>query len=176
MRRRRSPLVALLALGVCVLAAWIFVAPGLTYRRIQDAAARGDVEALSEMVDFPALRASVKQNVQNTVARGISGDDPGVVAAATGMVVGRLAGPLVDAAVTPAGIAALTRGQRPSRDPKAKRKDEPRMDVDRGWESPRRWAARYRDPESGDETIAVILRRDGMRWRLTGVRFGPDVR
>lgn len=175
MSRRRGPFLPLLSLALCVLGVWMFLAPNLTHRRIQKAAERGDVAALEEMVDFPALRVSVKENVQTTVARGISRDEGNAFAAIGGMLAGAVVRPLVDAAVTPAGIASLMRGQEPARDGKP-RKDEPRRTVEKGYEGFSRWAASYRDPETGEETVAVILRRDGLRWKLAGVRFGPDVR
>jgi hypothetical protein len=43
--------------------------------------------------------------------------------------------------------------------------------MERGYEGMGRFEVRYVDRESGDERIALIMRRDGLDWKLTGVRF-----
>lgn len=170
MKRRFLPLLSLL---LCVAAAWLYFAPYLTYRTLQRAADRGDVETLNEVVDFPALRASVKDNVRNSVSRGIQGDG-GLMGALGGALAGALVSPLVDAAVTPTGISALTEGRDPRDGDRGE--DEPREKrrVKKGYEGLNRWVVSFRDAENGGEQHALILRRDGLGWKLSGVRFGPD--
>lgn len=172
--KRRS----LFALVLCVFAAYVYFTPYLAYGRITDAADRGDVEALNEVVDFPALRTSFKENVKTAVSREISADAGNPFAAMGGALAGALTGRLVDVAVTPAGIAALTRGDDPrhgDRDGDGEDKER-RADVeqDRRYEGLNRFAVRYLDPETGGEHFALILRRDGLGWKLSGVRFGRD--
>jgi hypothetical protein len=176
--RRRSPFVPLFSLALCVAAAWLYFSPYLAYRKITRAAERGDVEALNDVVDFPALRTSFKDNVRTAVSREISEDQGNPFAVVGGALAGMLTGPVVDAAVTPAGIAALTRGDDP-RDRERRdgdEREERRSDVerDRRYEGLNRFAVRYLDPKSGGEQFALILRRDGLGWKLSGVRFGKD--
>lgn len=170
--KRRSYL-PLLSLMLCLAAAWMYASPYLAMRKLQRAAERGDVATLNEVVDFPALRTSVKDNVRSSVARGIQSDG-GLAGALGGALAGALVSPLVDAAVTPTGIAALADG----RDPRDRDgdDDEPRRErrVERGYEGLNRWVVSYRDAENGGEQIALIMRRDGLGWKLSGVRFGPD--
>lgn len=174
--RRRSPLVPLFSLALCVFAAWLYFSPYLAYRKLTRAADRGDVEALNELVDFPALRTSFKENVKTAVAREISADADNPYAAMGGALAGMLAGTVVDAAVTPAGIAALTRGNDPTEgdaatgDGGARENDD--VERDRRYEGLNRFAVRYVDRASGGEQFALILRRDGLGWKLSGVRFG----
>ena len=52
----------------------MYFSPYLAYRKLTRAADRGDVEALNELVDFPALRTSFKENLKTAVAREISAD------------------------------------------------------------------------------------------------------
>lgn len=176
--RRKSPLVPLLSLALCVFAAWLYVSPYLAYRQLTRAADRGDAQALNDVVDFPALRASVKENVKLAVAREISADEGNAFAAVGGVLAGALVGGVVDAAVTPAGIAALTRGNDPTDgdgrgDPERKNRDLKR---DRRYEGVNRFAVRHLDRETGREQFALLLHRDGLGWKLSGVRFGRDAR
>ena len=178
--RRKSPFTSLFALAICVAVAWMYFSPYMAYRKISRAAERGDVEALNDVVDFPALRTSFKDNVRTAVSREISDDAGNPFAAVGGALAGMLTGPIVDAAVTPAGIAALTRGDDP-RDRKRRgdsddEREERRSSVerDRRYEGLNRFAVRYLDKETGGEQFALILRRDGLQWKLSGVRFGKD--
>ncbi len=178
--RRRSPLVPLFSLALCVFAAWMYFSPYLAYRNLTRAADRGDVEALNELVDFPALRTSFKENLKNAVAREISADADNPLAAMGGALAGMLTSRVVDAAVTPAGIAALTRGNDPTEGDGADQADEnarenENVERDRRYEGLNRFAVRYLDKENGGEQYALILRRDGLGWKLSGVRFGRDV-
>jgi hypothetical protein len=176
--RRRSPLVPVFSLALCVFAGWMYFSPYLAYRKLTRAADRGDVEALNDVVDFPALRTSFKENVKTAVAREISADTDNPYAAMGGALAGMLAGTVVDAAVTPAGIAALTRGNDPTEGDAAKgdagERENENVERDRRYEGLNRFAVRYMDRESGAEQFALIMRRDGLGWKLTGIRFGRD--
>ncbi len=178
--RRRSPLVPLFSLALCVFAAWMYFSPYVAYRNLTRAADRGDVEALNELVDFPALRTSFKENLKTAVAREISADADNPLAAMGGALAGMLTSRVVDAAVTPAGIAALTRGNNPAEggdgadEANAELQNES-VERDRRYEGWNRFAVRYVDRQNGGEQYALILRRDGLGWKLAGVRFGRDV-
>jgi hypothetical protein len=173
---RRRSFVPLFSLMLCVAAAWLYFSPYLAYRKITRAADRGDVEALNDVVDFPALRTSFKENVKTSVAREISANRDNPFAAIGGALAGLVTAPIVDAAVTPAGIAALTRGNDPREDDGDDDDKESRMERDRRYEGLNRFAVRYLHPETGAEQIALILRRDGLTWKLAGVRFGRDAK
>lgn len=167
---KKLPLFSLL---LCAAAAWFYFTPYRTVDRLQAAAERGDRAALNEMVDFPALRASVKSEIQGTVGRGIQRDG-GLAATLGSAVTGMIVGPVVDAAVTPEGINLMLKGRRPN-DDRASDDDgdwRERTKIDRGWEAPDRFVVRYRDRESGDHQVALVMHREGLRWRLAGVRFG----
>lgn len=174
--RRKSRLLPLFSLTLCLAAAWLYFSPYLAYREVTRAAERGDVEALNQVVDFPALRTSFKENVRTAVAREISGDAGNPFAAVGGVLAGLVTGPVIDAAVTPSGIAALTKGDDPRDGERDENAGEPRTDVerDRRYEGTNRFAVRYLDRETGAEQYALILTRDGLRWKLSGVRFGRD--
>lgn len=164
----------LFSLALCVAAAWLYFTPYMAVNKLQAAAERGDAQALNEMVDFPALRTSVKSEIQGSVARGIQ-KDGGAFAALGSAVTGVIVEPAVNAAVTPEGISLLMKGRRPtdnadedSDDGKSWR-DE--VKIARRYEAADKFVIQYRDKETGDDQIALVMRRDGLRWRLAGVRF-----
>lgn len=164
----------LFALALCVAAAWFYFTPFMAVNKLQAAAERGDAEALNEMVDFPALRVSIKSEIQNTVADGIS-KDAGVFAAIGSAVTGVIVEPVVNAAVTPQGIGLLMKGNRPGDDDaESDEKWRERVKIDRGWEAADKFVVQYRNRETGHEQIALVMRREGLRWRLSGVRFGEN--
>lgn len=175
MARRRSPFVPLLALALVAAIGWVYFGPHMALKKLQAAAESGDIEAMNELVDFPALRTSVKENATTAVSRELSNRTrlPGV-GAIGGILAGRVVNPVVDLAVTPSGVAALTSGRLPTgRDEDgARRRGLPEgLKMKRGYEGMGRFEVRYVDRESGDERIALIMRRDGLNWKLTGVRF-----
>ena len=102
----------LLSLALCVAAAWLYFTPYMAVNKLQAAAERGDAQALNEMVDFPALRTSIRTEIQSATGRGIQ-KDGGVFAALGAAAAGFVVGPAVDAAVTPEGISLLMKGQGP---------------------------------------------------------------
>lgn len=167
----------LFALVVFAVAGWLYFTPYMALNKLQAAAEAGDTQALNEMVDFPALRTSIKGEVQSAVARGIQ-KDGGIFAALGSAVTGMMVDPVVNAAVTPEGIGLLMKGRSPTDDEDSKEDDENwREDVKIGrrYEAADRFIVQYSDRESGDERISLVMRRDGLRWRLAGVRFPGSV-
>jgi hypothetical protein len=169
----------LFSLALCVAAAWLYFTPYMAVNKLQAAAERGDAEALNEMVDFPALRTSIKSNVQGAVSRGIQ-KEGGVFAALGAAATGMIVDPVVNAAVTPQGISMLMKGGTPG---DRKRNDDGEDDgkswrddvkIGRHWEAADKFVVQYRDRDSGDQRIALIMHREGLRWRLSGVRFPTE--
>jgi hypothetical protein len=96
---------------------WVYFAPHLTVRTMRLAAERGDAEALAAHVDFPALRNSVKTQLADTVNDRIS------ERVGTGMLrdlgtglAGAMAGPMIDATISPQALTLLFAGRGLARD------------------------------------------------------------
>lgn len=162
------------SLALCVAAAWLYFTPYMAVNKLQAAAERGDTQAMNEMVDFPALRTSIRTEIQSATARGIQ-KDGGVFAALGAAAAGFVVGPVVDAAVTPEGISMLMKGRSPGDDGDDSAEDGEKwrddVKIQRRWEAADRFVVQYRDRQSGDERISLVMRRDGVRWKLTGIRF-----
>ncbi|HET7232581.1 MAG TPA: DUF2939 domain-containing protein [Longimicrobium sp.] len=181
MAKRRSGLGSLLLLAVLFAGVWLYYTPYLAMNKLQKAAKAGDTQALNELVDFPALRESVKQNVRSAVNNEV-GRHAGPLGQLGGLLAGALASPLVDTFVTPEGIAALTEGQRPGRghrggiDSVAHERSKD-VKVKRGYESMDLFVIHFVDKNDGKEKMALVMHRDGFtNWRLTGVRLPSATR
>jgi hypothetical protein len=163
----------ILSLALCVAAAWLYFTPYMAVNKLQAAAERGDARALNEMVDFPALRTSIRTEIQSATGRGIQ-KDGGVFATIGAAAAGFVVGPAVDAAVTPEAISLLMKGQGPGSREKDADNDESWRDdvkITRRWEASDRFVVRYSDRKSGDERVTLLMHRDGLGWRLSGIRF-----
>jgi hypothetical protein len=173
---RTSIFAASAAGALLVIAATSFASPWWTLNTLRTAAARHDGGAVAAQVDFPALRASVKEQMQLSLKRDMGNADGGnpFAAVGTGLAMA-LVNPLVDAVVTPAGVAAMVEHGKVSigkahPEPEAPGaepvRDKPHYALHyRGWD---RVALTARDGGS------FILRRDGLwGWKLAGIELPP---
>ncbi|WP_457097560.1 DUF2939 domain-containing protein [Lysobacter sp. P5_B9] len=94
------------------IAGWIAAGPFLTIHAIRSAIQEQNAAKLSQYVDFPALRASLRQQVDDYVVRRAG---PDMQANLFGAVALQLASGatdgIVDALATPAGLAAVMEGR-----------------------------------------------------------------
>ena len=185
MAQDRRRLVRLAWIGAVVLAAlvaWTASGPWRAMAGIHRAVEAGDAQALARHVDFPALRASLKPQVQDRIVRAAGGDAQAGPFAAFGLGVATgLAGGLVDAMVTPAGLGAIMEGRkvwdRLGNVPPGAPSGTPAADADAApgprlrLESPSR-ASAVVTLDDGSELTLVLARR-GLQWRLTEIRLPP---
>ncbi|MEO5641501.1 MAG: DUF2939 domain-containing protein [Sphingomicrobium sp.] len=164
-----------LALGGAA-AGWWFASPWWTLKAMREAAAAHDERKLSAYVDYPALRESLKDDVMRRITTdGRGAEGLGAIGA---QVANAIAGPLIDAAVTPQGVQAMFDGEQAARQPGATpetkagqlpplpaAKDRPV--IERGGLNQFRVHAR----EPGSATM--VFRRDGLGWKLAGVDLPP---
>jgi len=173
-------LAAALALA---LLAWTAAGPYLTIRAIGNAVQARDEVALAKQVDFPALRGSLKAQLADRIVRGTDDlvqDNP--LAAFGRTVATGLAGGLVDAMVTPAGLGAIMEGTRtwdrmgsgprPSgNEAAAEAGPRPLQDAEHRFESPSRFTATVHD--ASGRPVVFVLTRKGLNWKLSDIRLPP---
>lgn len=173
--------IALVVLALLALVAWIGAGPFLTIHAIRGAIQDQDAAALSEHVDFPAVRTSLKQQIDDYVVRRAG---PDVQSDLLGSIALRLAssatGGMVDAAATPLGLAALLEGRNFWQRLDGSRRNEdtpyaaaPARDPLEGaryrYESPSRFTATVLNAD-GDPVVFVLTRK-GLKWRVSEVRL-----
>ncbi|MCA8092198.1 DUF2939 domain-containing protein [Burkholderia anthina] len=116
--RLKSLLIVALAVVVVAAIGYAYASPYVALGRLKSAIDARDAQAVSEYVDFPSLRISLKQQVTEELMRRIDlvkKDNPFAVIGA--LIGSALIGPLVDAYATPEGVAALMSGIPPRGNP-----------------------------------------------------------
>jgi hypothetical protein len=95
-----------------VLVGYIALGPYLTLLKLKNAVAERDADAVSECLDYPALRQNLKEQVERAIKTQVGAATP-LAALAAGVAVS-VADGLVDRLVTPEGLAELMAGQKPA--------------------------------------------------------------
>ncbi|WP_321785024.1 DUF2939 domain-containing protein [Burkholderia pyrrocinia] len=117
-RRLKPLLVVVLAVAVITAIGYAYASPYVALGRLKSAIDARDAQAISEYVDFPSLRISLKQQVTEELMRRIDAVKKNNPFAVIGALIGSaLIGPLVDAYATPEGVAALMSGLPPRGNP-----------------------------------------------------------
>jgi hypothetical protein len=111
-------IIGFIVLCALVIAGYAAAGPFLTIYQIKSAIERQDEEKLARLVDFPALRASLKGQLAALAAKeAAAGSKDSPLASLAAGFSARLAEGLVDSLVTPAGITSLIGGLRPETAP-----------------------------------------------------------
>jgi hypothetical protein len=114
----RPLVVTVLVVVVVAVLGYGYASPYLALDRLKRAADERDAQTVSEYVDYPALRESLKDQIAGLLTRKIQARANGNPLAALGAMIGvALIGPVVDAYATPDGVAALLNGMPPRGDP-----------------------------------------------------------
>jgi hypothetical protein len=177
----------LLAVGLVILVLLLGVwasGPFLAVHNIRKAIEAQDTAALSQHIDFPALRANFKQQLDDQLVRRAGAD---VQSSLLGAMALRMAGSLTDGVVdmlaTPAGLGALIEGRgllkrvtsdgiNPNENHVNTAPSDPLEGAKYRFQSPSRFTITLH-PESEDPLV-VGMTRDGLRWRVTDIRLPFD--
>jgi hypothetical protein len=174
---------ALFLVILFVVAGYVAAGPYLTVRAIKSALREQDADALSEQVDFPALRASLKAQLLDAMVREAGEDVQANPLGAFALTMGTgLINASVEAMVTPVGLAGVMEGRklwsnardsfrRPTTDAQGApvAAPEPLRDARYRYESLSRFTATVED-DSG-KPLVFVLRRDGLNWKLADIRL-----
>lgn len=153
-RKRRTLALATAALLALLAAGWWLGSPWWTLWRMREAAEAGDSEALAGYIDFPALRASTREQLGSRL----------------GPLGGLIAGPAIDAAITPEALrVALGKGrgnssggERGSGEGGGGGSEPQDVDISRSGASEFRVEGRHSD---------LVFRRHGLGWKLEEIRL-----
>ena len=163
----------LLGLGVLLLVlagGWLWVSPLGAMHALKLSAQAGDREALAQEVDFPAVRQSLKDQLNAALLRG--GDHSGGLGAIGALFVAAIGDRVVDAVISPDGISTLV---------DAGKLRKPGQDDDHGtrahWVITRQVLNRFTaQPVRGtdDRPPTLVFTRTGLSWRLTDIVLPMD--
>ena len=181
----------LIVLAIFVFAAAFATAPWFAFRALKAAAQYEDVQAIGELVDFPAVRRGLTgQLIADTPvgqpeAPSIWRDPLGVFRKAVEPLVPPE--PKVDRYLTVAGVSALTRGYAPGKAPPAPAQDSSIGDQLKAtikgpyptiayWDPNRVRIAVKRPDASRKVTIFTFERKALFTWKLVHIRLPGDER
>lgn len=156
---------------------WFYFSPYLMYQSFKQAADRGDTSAISQNVDFPVFRESVKTAVKarmgQEVNRQIANNNP--LGALGAMFASSLGGvvvdPLVEQLVTPEGIANIMQGkaQLSGNGNSNASSDSASPNVSMGYKSFNSFAVSMNSPAEGE--MSLIFHRSGLSWKLSELQL-----
>ncbi len=167
--------VLLLALG-----GYVAAGPYLAINGIREALAEQDTGKLEKNVDFPALRVSIKAQVEDSLARRAGGDlQSNLFGAIALSVAGNVLGSGVDAMVTPLGIGALLQGRSMWKKSIGDTVDgdtygkpvpaDPLKNAEHHYESLSRFTATVHDDDG--KPVVFVFQRNGLHWKLADIRL-----
>ncbi|AQR62700.1 hypothetical protein BZG35_14375 [Brevundimonas sp. LM2] len=176
MTRLFKGLIGLAVIGFLVA---YFGSPLLTVRALVAAAEAGDEAGLERMVDFPAFRDSLKDELTARLMAEAQAD-PRVRDSGLGglgmMLAPMLVGGAVDALVTAPTVAAMVRTAdvpdptEGATAPAPAENDSPEIRRSYGYRDLNTFAVRLTNVERPNQTLKLLLTRQGLfDWRLTGI-------
>ena len=165
------------AVAAIAIAATAYASPYYALRQIKTALAERNADALAAHVDFPALRASVKTQLEASMARSIEATaGSGNPLAALGQsIASAMLGKMVDTMVSPAGVVALVNKSAvsPQADADA---DAPadgarkKAEYSAGYAGVNTFIVRPKDGKAQDG--ALVLQRHGVwGWKLSSIEI-----
>lgn len=183
---RKKVILALVIAAIAGLAILTYASPHWQLYRMRSAVEARDPQKLAQFVDFPALRESVKLLLMQRLGAGsaLSEAQSNPFAAFGKAMALAVIDPVVDAAVSPAGVALMLergdvklrseRGAPPDASPDAGQAHEPareKVNYDlsyAGWD-------RVTVTKADGSGAVFILRRHGLwGWKLSGVALPPE--
>ena len=151
----------------------LYASPHIALYNIGKAIERKDADAVSEYVDFPALRENVKgvllAKMQSEMDKPEMKDNP--FAGLGQMLAVGMVNQLADTLVSPAGVVAMLENGKPGKPPAASASDTPaakrRPDFAVDYQG---WSKVFVHPKH--ETSGLVMKRDGLfGWKLVAVKM-----
>jgi hypothetical protein len=172
--------IALVVVLLLALTGYVAAGPYLAINGIRQALAEQDTGKLEKHVDFPALRVSIKAQVEDSLARRAGSEmQSNLLGAIALSVAGNILGSGVDAMVTPLGIGALLQGRSMWKKSVGETVDgdtygkpvpaDPLKDAEHHYESLSRFTATIRDEDG--KPVIFVFKRNGLSWKLADIRL-----
>jgi hypothetical protein len=187
--QRKNPMKKIVFAVVVLFFAWFFATPYLALRSIKTAAENQDIQTLSQYIDLPALKESLKSSLSVKMKTAIArahDDNPygNVFGAAASQFAVRMIDPVLDTAITPETIAMLLQGQG-KKSPSSGGSEvsaNPLARVFPSTDEETRVSAYYvnfdtfviafRNNRTDKERFSFFMKRQGIfSWKIAGVNF-----
>jgi len=165
-----------IAVGIFLLCGAIyFGSPYYAARQLRDAALAGDKDALEAGVDFPAVRESLKSQLSAVFMHKLQNDPEmqnNPFAGLGAIMAPALVDRAVDAYITPDGIAAAIRGQKPAESDKTEM--NPEIESQSDYVSLERFRVKLHNTKLKQDGPSLLFERRGFAsWKLIRLEL-PD--
>jgi Protein of unknown function (DUF2939) len=156
---------------VAIAGGGIYYVPYLTLNTIKDATTNRNANALAQEIDFPALRASIKENIKAQLVKKIAKTGTAETAKITPEIIEKTVSSKVDKIITPEGVEQLMLDQLPEAklDLVNLDRDIAKSDIKMGYESFDRFVIRITNKVDRTKDARLILTRSGLAWKLSGI-------
>jgi hypothetical protein len=169
--------------GVAIAVALIgYVAAGpfLVMGQIRSAVQQHDSEALSSHVDFPALRANLKDQLNVAYTREATRDlkENSTAALGAALAVSKVVDTAVDSLITPSGLTNLLAGTPSRRDgaepgQASDQQAEPIRSIRYSYDSITRFSAWIKLHPADRDEARLVFTLDGLSWKLSNIVVPP---
>ncbi len=161
--------------GAFLLGGGLYATPYFTLYQMYQSAKSNDFQGVASHVDFPALRESVKANMKTMFAQETAKQDDPLMGILGKFLGGIVLDPVVDAVVTPEGVAALLAGQRlqiggDHKQPTFSEKADA-VDVKPHYESFNEFVVSIKPKGDDKPPVELILSRQFLDWKVSGIRL-----
>jgi len=169
----------LFLLIVLIIGIAFYLTPYFAFYNMKKAVEDKDADALSDYVDYPSLRESLKANLNAKMIGEVAKDKEASLFGTLGAVFAALLiSPMVDVLITPESLAVLMKVEKPQLD-KSKSDLKPnsqpersKTEISRSYNSVNRFVVKVKEKGSGEEPVELLFRRDGLiSWKLYAVRI-----
>lgn len=165
-----------IALGVC-----FYYTPYWAVSNMKEAAENRDADTLSEYVDFPALKESLKANFNAMMATEVSNNmDDNPFGAFGAALAAAFINPMIENLVTPENLAMMMKGEKPKLEKTNRENDKLNTDENTettmNYDNFNSFIVTVKEKGSSEDPVKMIFKRHGIvSWKLTALRLpSPD--
>jgi hypothetical protein len=155
--------------------AWFFFTPHLAVRGMRSAIEEKDAVELSNYVDFPALKESLKASLSARLASEVAKEKEGNPFAILGAAMGEaFIKPMIDVLVTPESLAMIMKGinPQPTESTEPSKSSDEDIDTSMSYESCNRFVVMVKKKGPAAEPLVLVFHRDGLfSWKLSALRL-----
>ncbi len=173
----KSKKIWVFALFLVIFIGYVIAGPYLTMYKLKSAIVEKDAEGISQYIDFPALRQNLKAQFNKSLVDNASSELAGnpfagfAVALSTQLVDG-----MINSFMTPEGLAGLMGGGKTYEKKKSTQntKEDPELFKEASfvYESISKFSVSI--PVENDESVKIILTRNGLSWKVVDLIFPMD--
>lgn len=164
---------------------WFYFTPYLTVNAMKSAAEAKDATKLSDYVNFPAVKDSLKASLNAKLASDVSKNNGNPFGALGAAMAAAFINPMIDALVTPESLAMMMKGEKPkpannstqspspaSSEVVASESSESNDDTSMSYENFDRFVVTVKKKGSTEEPFGLVFNRDGLfSWKLSALRL-----